>query len=159
MSESDDLAGALGRVVSGLFIVTARHGADETGMLVSWVQQCSFDPPQIVVAMNRQRAVLEWLKVGARFTVNIIGEHQRSFVSHFGKGFALGEPAFAGLNVIRDGKRAPVLADALASLDCEVVAHVSSGGDHELLIGRVHAGRVQGEGRPTTHVRKNGLSY
>ena len=50
MGEPNDpeaLAAALGRVPSGLVVLTARHGARETGMLASWVQQCSFDPPQV----------------------------------------------------------------------------------------------------------------
>ncbi len=37
---SDSLAAALGRIPSGLFVLTAGSGATETGMLASWVQQC-----------------------------------------------------------------------------------------------------------------------
>ena len=50
-----DLFAALGRVPSGLFILTARHGHRETGMLASWVQQCSFDPPQLSLCLRRGR--------------------------------------------------------------------------------------------------------
>src|SRR5262249_14596361 len=39
--EQMQLAAALGRVPSGLAILTIRNGDQETGMLVSWVQQCS----------------------------------------------------------------------------------------------------------------------
>ena len=56
---------ALGRVPSGLFILTARVGDRETGMLASWVQQCSFDPPQVSAAFARDRWVLDWLTDGA----------------------------------------------------------------------------------------------
>ena len=58
---SDALAAALGRIPSGLFVLTATSGGAETGMLASWVQQCSFDPPQVTVAVNKERDVLDAL--------------------------------------------------------------------------------------------------
>ena len=36
----DSALAALGRIPSGLFVLTLRHGGRETGMLASWVQQC-----------------------------------------------------------------------------------------------------------------------
>jgi flavin reductase (DIM6/NTAB) family NADH-FMN oxidoreductase RutF len=161
MSESEalkSLAGALGRVPSGLFILTARHGSDETGMLASWVQQCSFEPPQITCALRAGRDVLAWLTPEAPFTLNILDEDQTELLVHFGKGFPPGEPAFNGLEVERPGGAAPVLADALAYLDCRVTGRYSVG-DHELILGRVVAGGVLGEGKPMVHVRKSGLRY
>ena len=161
MSEGEglkSLAGALGRVPSGLFILTARHGADETGMLASWVQQCSFEPPQITCALRAGRDVLAWLAPGAPFALNILYEDQTELLVHFGKGFPLGEPAFTGLEVERPDGAAPVLSDALAYLDCRVAGRHSVG-DHELIIGRVVAGRVLSEGKPMVHVRKSGLRY
>jgi flavin reductase (DIM6/NTAB) family NADH-FMN oxidoreductase RutF len=161
MSESDlhkTLAGALGRVPSGLFVLTARHGQDETGMLASWVQQCSFEPPAITAAIRKDRDILSWLTEGAAFTVNILEEDQTDFLVHFGKGFALGEPAFTGLAVERPAGAAPVLCDALAYLACRVQERLSAG-DHELVIGTVVGGRVLEEGKPMVHVRKNGLRY
>ncbi len=152
------LAGALGRVPSGLFILTVRHGADETGMLVSWVQQCSFEPPQVSFCVRGDRDVLAWLTPETPFTINILDEDQTDLLVHFGKGFDLGQPAFTGLEVQRPEGAAPVLCDALAYLDCRVVSRHAVG-DHALLIGRVVAGRVQGEGKPMVHVRKSGLRY
>src|SRR3954463_6664775 len=91
------LAAALGRIPSGLFILTVRRGTDETGMLASWVQQCSFEPPRVSVAVNKERYVLDWLKEGTPFTVNVLAEGQSHFLKHFGKGFGPGEPAFHGI--------------------------------------------------------------
>ena len=104
MSDGDErkrLMAALGRLPSGLFVLTARHGEAETGMLASWVQQCSFEPPQISVALQRDRPVLSWLTAGAAFTLNILDDSQTDMIAHFGRGFALDEPAFMGLDVER----------------------------------------------------------
>src|SRR6266545_4365293 len=87
---AESLAAALGRIPSGLFVLTLRHGENETGMLASWVQQCSFDPPQVSVGVNKQRDVLEWLLDGAPFVLNVIPEGGEALVAHFGKGFELG---------------------------------------------------------------------
>src|SRR5262245_52771839 len=152
------LAAALGRSPSGLFIVTVRHGRTETAMLASWVQQCSFDPPQITFAVNTERAVLAWLAVGTAFTVNVLGEGQKHLVAHFGKGFDLNEPAFDGIELLRLHEGAPALREALAYLDCRVSALVPAG-DHVLIVGRVLAGQLLHDGRPTVHVRKSGLHY
>src|SRR5437868_1510457 len=94
------LAAALGRIPSGLFVVTVRHGRSETGMLASWVQQCSFEPPQITFAVNTQRPVLPWLGAGAPFTVNVLAEGQKRLLGHFGKGFDPGESAFDGVELV-----------------------------------------------------------
>jgi flavin reductase (DIM6/NTAB) family NADH-FMN oxidoreductase RutF len=155
------LAAALGRIASGLFVVTARHavaGEDETGMLASWVQQCSFDPPQLSMAIRQGRALNGWLEPGAAFTVNVLESSQTDMIAHFGRGFAPGEPAFTGLEVERPGGAPPVLPDILAYLECRVAARYPVG-DHDLIIGRVVAGRVLGEGQPMVHVRRSGLHY
>jgi flavin reductase (DIM6/NTAB) family NADH-FMN oxidoreductase RutF len=160
MSESDrgkPWAGALGRVPSGLFVVTARSGEQETGMLASWVQQCSFDPPQVSVAVRRDREVIAWLTPGAPLTVNVLDATQTDMIVHFGRGFPLGAPAFEGLDVERPNG-APVLSDALAYLECRVVERLPAG-DHDLFIAQVVGGRVLSEGQPMVHVRKSGLHY
>ena len=155
---SPEAFAALGRVPSGLFILTVRHGDEETGMLASWVQQCSFEPPQIVAAFSKDRWVLKWLVHHASFTVNVLGEGQKNLLSHFGKGFGPEEPAFAGLAVTRGERSAPVLNEAHAWLDCRVQEKVEAG-DHVLVIGKVIGGAVLHDARPATHVRKSGKHY
>ena len=88
------LLAALGRIPSGLFVLTARRGEAETGMLASWVQQCSFEPPRVSVALARGRELAAWLTEGAVFTLNILDDTQTDMIVHFGRGFALDQPAF-----------------------------------------------------------------
>src|SRR5437879_4434978 len=114
------MAAALGRVPSGIFVVTVCRDGAETGMLGSWVQQCAFEPPHVSVAVKRSRPILEWLTEGARLTVNILDHTQTDMIVHFGRGFTLSEPAFKGLEVSRPDGCAPVLDEALAFLECRV---------------------------------------
>src|SRR4051794_7164673 len=149
-SEADRLrllAGALGRIPSGLFVVTVRHGAAETGLLISWVQQCSFDPPQVSVCLRRDRPVNAWLTPGAAFTLNVLESGQTDMIVHFGRGFDLDEPAFEGLEVERPGGAPPVLPDVLAYLECRVENRFAAGRHHPVG-GRVGGGRRRRAGQP-----------
>lgn len=152
------LAAALGRIPSGLFILTARRGDQATGMLTSWVQQCSFEPPQITLAVKRNRDILTWLTPASPFAVNILDESQTDMIVHFGRGFALGESAFERLEITYAEGGSPVLAEAHAYLECRVGSRFPAG-DHELILGQVAAGRPLGEGHPMVHIRKSGLHY
>jgi len=153
------LAAALGRVPSGLYILTARQGTAETGMLVSWVQQCSFVPPQLTLAVRQGRAVASWLVPETTFVLNVLDETQTDMIAHFGKGFEPGQPAFTGLELEPPvGGLPPVLSEALAYLACRVIARHAVG-DHDLLIAQVVAGKMLGEGQPMVHIRKSGLHY
>jgi flavin reductase (DIM6/NTAB) family NADH-FMN oxidoreductase RutF len=127
-------------------------------MLASWVQQCSFVPPLVSVALQQGREIAAWLTDGAWFTLNILDDTQTDMIAHFGKGFAPGESAFADLSVTRPERGGPVLDEALAYLECRVVSRCSSG-DHVLIVAECVGGRLQGEGHPMTHVRKSGFHY
>jgi len=153
-----DLAAALGRVPSGLFIMTVGDGPHAIGMLVSLVQQCSFDPPQISVAVRRDRNISALLTDDAPFVLNQIAADQSNLLRHFGKGVTPGEPAFNGLQTSASSLGVPVLMDALCHLDCRVTGRFPAG-DHDLVIGRVVAGRLHSELGPYVHIRKNGLNY
>jgi len=157
-ASEDNVAAALGRIPSGLFVLTVRHGASETGMLASWVQQCSFDPPRVTIAIRKGRAVLQWLSTGAALVINVLPEGAKNLIGHFGKGFELGESAFTGVKLARQHEAAPVLAAAHAYLGCHVVNRIDAG-DHVVLVADVRTGAVLADGKPTVHVRKNGLSY
>jgi flavin reductase (DIM6/NTAB) family NADH-FMN oxidoreductase RutF len=149
---------ALGRIPSGIFVLTARHDHRETGMLASWVQQCGFSPPLVSVAVRGDRFVAGWLTEGVGFTLNILDDSQTDMIVHFGKGFRPDEDAFLALEVNRAGSAAPVLAEALAYLDCRVAARYSPG-DHIMVVAEVVGGRMLNDGHPMVHIRKNGMHY
>jgi flavin reductase (DIM6/NTAB) family NADH-FMN oxidoreductase RutF len=155
---TDPAMAALGRVPSGLFVLTVAAGGQETGMLASWVQQCSFDPPRVSAAVAKERWVLESLTDGVAFAVNVLPEGEKKLVAHFGKGFPPDASAFEGVDVTRSGDSAPVLTAAHAHLDCRVAARFDAG-DHVLVVGTVVGGAVHHEARPATHVRRTGKHY
>ncbi len=120
------LASALGRVASGLFVLTLQRETIATGMLASWVQQCSFQPPRVSVAIQPKRELTSLLGPGQTFTLNLLEDGQTDMVAHFGRGFALKDDAFVDLDIRREGTGI-ILTEALAYLHCKVVERVSAG--------------------------------
>jgi flavin reductase (DIM6/NTAB) family NADH-FMN oxidoreductase RutF len=151
-------AAALGKIPSGLFILTVADDPEPTGLLVSWVQQCSFDPPQITVAIRPERHVSTLLTNETSFVLNQLASGQKNLLSHFGKGFNRGEPAFAGIATRSNADGVPIIGEALGYLDCFVVGRVSAG-DHDLIIGQIDGGQLLTEGHAYVHFRRNGLNY
>ena len=159
---NEAIAPILGRIPSGVFILTAQGNDDlETGMLASWVQQAAFEPPSITVAVNDKRYLNDWLETGKALAISIIGETQKSLLGHFGKGFDPGEPAFEGIELDRSPAGLPVIKDAIGWLEGTVESSLSAG-DHRVYLVRLTAAssgpRLEGE-KPWVHVRKNGLGY
>src|ERR1043165_9555351 len=109
-----NLASALGRIPSGLFILTVAKDNIETGMLASWAQQCSFRPPMISFVVQRGRAIAELLTKNMVFTLNILEASQTDMIAHFGKGFTLQENAFQGLDIQRQPPHGPILTESHA---------------------------------------------
>ncbi len=152
------LAAVLGRLPSGLFILTARRDDRETGMLASWIMQAGFNPPMITVALGIDRVLARWLAEGTRFAVNVLAADQRRMLGHFGRGFEEHELAFEGIDVRRPAHGIPLLAGAVGSLICEPQSHLDSG-DHRIFLARIISGHLDSERPPLVHVRKNGLRY
>lgn len=149
----------LGRVPSGIFILTVGVGERATGMLSSWVMQAGFEPPMVSVGVKLGRYVCDWLSEGQPFVLNLVGEAQNQFLKHFGKGFEPGVAAFEGLSIRHCPRGVPILTDSIGHLECEPVRHVDSG-DHRIFLANVVRGKLHAaDSQPMIHVRRSGSGY
>ncbi|HMO87498.1 MAG TPA: flavin reductase family protein [Lacipirellulaceae bacterium] len=148
----------LGRIPSGIFILTSGTGEQATGMLASWVMQSGFDPPMVTVAVRHGRYVGDWLTAGQPFALNVVAADQHRLLKHFAKGFEPGEPAFDGLQTVSGTLGPTLLVDAVGHLECRPKGHVDSG-DHRVFLAEVVAGRLQGDAAPMVHIRTSGSHY
>jgi flavin reductase (DIM6/NTAB) family NADH-FMN oxidoreductase RutF len=153
-----NLASALGRIPSGVYILTLACDGIETGMLASWVQQCSFKPPMISFVIQRGRPIADLLANDAVFTLNILEAAQTDMIAHFGKGFTLTDSAFHGLDIRNAMPHGPILQEAHAYLHAKVLDRMPAG-DHELFLAEVTAGCLLDDSQPMVHIRKNGFHY
>lgn len=143
---------------SGLYILTIGQQENATGMLASWVQQVSFEPPMVSLAIKSGRPVLERIGAGEPFVLNVLPDGDKQMLKHFGKGFEPGEPAFEGVEIAATSVGVPALAAALASLECRFASGIEAG-DHHLIAAHVTGGELRTNGAPMIHVRRRGDHY
>lgn len=120
----------------GLFVVGAADGDQMNASTVNWLSQCSFQPPCVMVAIKHGTTLHELITHGRVFSVNFLGKEQQALAEHFFRpvhqvGDKLGDITFH-----RGTTGAPVLENAIGSIECRV-REVVSGGDHDVVVGEV----------------------
>lgn len=155
-----DLQKALGRISSGLYIITATKGDVQSAMLASWITQASFEPLGFTVAVAKDRAIESFMQVGDTFVLNILEEgNHLPLMKHFLKRFPPGADRFAGVRTRPAANKSPILADSLAYLECEVASRMELS-DHWLVYCTVDEGKVaKEEAQTAVHHRKVGNYY
>jgi len=154
----EGIATALGRIPSGLFVISWRDDGVDRTMLASWVMQAGFSPPAVSMAVAPTRELVAAIDRGIPFVVNILGESQRGLLSKFGKPVNPGEDPFAGLDTLRTPGGTAVLAAAAGWIECRGTGRAVAG-DHLVVVAEVVGGDSGSAGQPLVHVRKNGLRY
>jgi len=155
----------LGRIPSGLFIVTWRADDADRTMLTSWLMQAGFEPPAISIAVGRDRQFLK--AAGDRefcFVVNLLGDSQRGLLGRFGKPATDEHDPFAGLTISRSPSGAAILPDTVGWMECRVrpraeTTDASGPGDHVIVIGDIIVAGTNTADAPLVHLRKSGLHY
>ncbi|MGD1855618.1 MAG: diflavin flavoprotein [Leptolyngbyaceae cyanobacterium] len=155
-----DLQKALGRISSGLYIITAAKGEVTSAMLASWISQASFKPLGFTIAVAKDRAIESLMQVGDTFVLNILEEgNHLPLMKHFLKRFPPGADRFAGIRTRPANNKSPILADALAYLECTVTTRMELS-DHWLVYCTVEDGKVsKDEAITAVHHRKIGNYY
>lgn len=151
---------ALGRISNGLYILTAQQGEVASAMLASWVIQASVEPLGVAIAVSKDRAIESLLHPGDDFVLNVLEEgHYQPLMKHFLKRFPPGGDRFAGIDTHQAENGCPILAPALAYMECRVTSRLEAG-DHWLVYGTVQRGRVaKRDGLTAVHHRKVGNHY
>ncbi len=157
-TSKEAIGAAIGRIPSGVFIVTARHAGKNVGMMASWISQASFEPPSIVVAVHPDRAINAAIEATGTFSVNVVGADNKTLMKAFGRP---SENSFdeIGFTLSEQGIH---LNDAIAVLHCKVTQTVDAG-DHKLIVAEVLSAGGDFEAMPTlaplVHIRKSGFHY
>ncbi|MGB3693889.1 MAG: diflavin flavoprotein [Spirulinaceae cyanobacterium] len=155
-----DLQKALGRVSSGLYIITAKKGEISSAMVASWVTQASLNPLGIAIAVAKDRAIESFLHLGDRFVLNVLAEENyQNLIKHFLKRFPPGADRFAGIKTVPANNGSPILAESLAYIECQVSSRIECS-DHWIVYSIVEAGRVAKlDVLTAVHHRKVGNHY
>jgi flavin reductase (DIM6/NTAB) family NADH-FMN oxidoreductase RutF len=152
------LGPALGKLSSGVYIVTHTHDNKKEGMLATWIIQAAFEPPMLTVAIQKERHFLSKLENGVKFSVNAISKKNMDIFKAFAKPHKEGEDRFADLKLADKNSAGPVFTDALSYLDC-VVRNQMAAGDHIVVLAEIVGGELLNEDEAMLHTRKNGFQY
>ena len=133
----DDFRGAMRHLAGGVSVITAGRAKEITGMTVTSVSSLSVDPPTLIVSINRESSSWPLIKRHGSFGVNILNADQIDVADRFtGKGGLKGAERFDGAEWFTLMSGVPLLAGALAAVDCEVEDIVERH-SHAIVIGRV----------------------
>lgn len=142
---------ALRTLVYGAVVIGSRAGDEWNGMTANWVTQLSFEPCLLGVAIENDSHTRDLIAKGRVFSVNALpnvgGEALAERFVKPQKRVAnkLGEVAF------HEGTAtgAPILDEAVAACECEVVTAYAAG-DHTFFVGRVVSAETPAAGEPLT---------
>ena len=148
----DNFRLAMREFASGVGIIAA--GAEETraGCTATAIASLSLVPPTLVVCLNRSTSTLAAARREGAFSVNILAERHQELAERFAGRSFRGAERFALGDWLSLVTGAPILADALAAMDCRV-EEIIERHTHAIVIGAVEAVRVSGARPALLHWR------
>jgi flavin reductase (DIM6/NTAB) family NADH-FMN oxidoreductase RutF len=138
----------IGRLASGVTVVTTRVGGRDYGTTASAVTSLSLEPPMLLICLNETSETQMAIRDAGRFAVNILSAGQTDVASRF----ATKSPSkFRVDDVVRGTSGLPLIAGALAQIECRVTNAVA-GGTHTVFLAEVeHASAI--DAHPLTYYR------
>lgn len=137
-----------------LWVITARAAERSSGLIATYVSRVSLVPelPRVTVALAKHHFTHELIEASNAFAMHLITEEQIDWVWRFGIPTGRNEEKLTGLRTTTGASGSPILADALASLDCRVEARLDTG-DRTIYLAEVLNSRAEQTKKPLTFQR------
>lgn len=128
----------LNMIPYGFYAVTSRSGEERNVMVLNWFSQVSFEPQHVVIGLQNTAFSMDLIEKSKTFVVNIFHKDRAEVIKQFTKSREKNPAKFEGANY-SDGPvtGAPVLDEAAAYLECEIVQIVDTGSGHSAVIAKV----------------------
>lgn len=144
---------AMRQLAGGVSLITVGDGAARAGFTASSVTSLTLEPPCILICVNRSVSAWPDIRREGRFCVNILGEHHQALASRFsGMTGVRGSARFEHGTWLQGQHGTPVLADALASIECDLEDAIERH-SHLILIGAVRSLRTNEQGMPLVYAQ------
>jgi flavin reductase (DIM6/NTAB) family NADH-FMN oxidoreductase RutF len=148
--DPDSFRSVLGRFACGITVVTTRDSEQrDVGMTVSAFCSVSLRPPLVQVCVDHDASLFAALSQSQSYGVSILAADQEALSRRFST--ADSTRRFDGVGYKRGESGMVLLDDALAHLECRIVASHEAG-DHTLFIGEVEAATAR-SARPLLYYR------
>lgn len=139
----------VGHLTSGVSVISTANDGIRSGMTASSVTSLSMDPPMMLVCINRAAPMASSVSHARCFAINVLSDRGAGLARQFA---TPSDDKFRDVSVTEGLNGVPLLDDALAHLECEVVEEVM-GGTHMIFLGRVVRASAAAEGEPLAYFR------
>jgi flavin reductase (DIM6/NTAB) family NADH-FMN oxidoreductase RutF len=144
---------AMRELASGVSVIAAGRDDEWTGITATSVSSLSLEPPTILVCVNRSSSLAPFLQRYWHFSVNVLSSSQREIANRFaGRGGIQGRDRFLSGRWQTLVTGAPVLVDALTSIDCKL-EEIIERHSHLIVLGHPLAIRTAGASDALLHWR------
>ncbi len=133
--EVDEFRSALSCFATGVTVVTTLDAKGEkVGITVSSFNSVSLEPPLILWSVGVDSMSYDVFTSAKYFAVHVLALDQQELSDRFAQS---GNNKFATLDCSEGIHGVPILPEFAACLECST-EHVYAGGDHKIIVGRVH---------------------
>lgn len=141
----DAFKAVLGRFATGVSIMTTVAGGAPHGMTVNALASVSLEPRLVLACVERATVMAASVARSGSFALSFLAADQAALSESFAdSGRPVGAAQFTGLATTTAVTGSPILAEAIAWLDCHVWASYD-GGDHIIVVGEVVALDMDGD--------------
>ena len=126
----------LRKIPYGLYILGLRDGEKFHGMVGSWLSQCSFEPPLLMLGIKQGSYSHKMLEHNPYFTVNFPAKDQKELVQSFFRPYEVKDHKFGEVPFRLSQHGVPILDETLGYLECKV-SQIVQGGDHDIVIAEI----------------------
>jgi len=138
--QPEKLKEAMRAWITGVAIVTGIHEGNIHGMTANSFNSIALSPPTVIVALRQHTRTQHLVKQGGVFGVSILETNQVDLAKRFAGQIEIDLPRFDGVETFSMVTGAPLIEDAMAYLDCQVV-NAFDVGDTTIFIGEVLAAK------------------
>jgi len=127
----------LRKVPYGMFVMTAAAEGRLAASTLTWLSQCSFHPPLVMIGIQRDSLMRETVEKSGALAVNFLAEGQQEIAKKFFRPPAVEEGRLHGLEYEPGPKTgAPLLKDVPCWFEARVTDAVARG-DHTVFIAEI----------------------
>ncbi len=139
--DAGDITALFRRLTLGVYAVGVTDGQRRDAFTAAWIMQTSFNPLMLAVSINPDNASYELLHATGSFTVNVLKQEQLELARWLGTRSGRDEDKLAGIPSRPGRLGSPILEEALAYFEGELMGRTRAG-DHELVLGKVVDGKI-----------------
>jgi flavin reductase len=136
----DELREVMRRFPAPVAVVTTELQGERFGLTVGSLVSLSLQPPLVGISIGRDSSSHEPIRRAGAWTASLLAGNQPTVAQHFARSGIPPVALWNGVDV-RDGSRGPLIAGALAWLECRTVSEHEAG-DHTIFVGEVESAEL-----------------